>query len=238
MTERDLLKGLRESNPSEAFQAIYRDYLEQLGELDLAERAERLGLTLAEGPPSGQGEATTAEEAGQELEIPLFGRVYRVSSRGIRPPSEERPLHAEAVLLSRYLLLAPQDPAPQRDWLGFRDFRDAAPFAGAFSVQVEGDLAGFFTGRDRDLVRPCEEVGGEDPDLGLSYTLCRQFPALPRVPVMLLFNDADEEFPAEARILFPDNAAEYLDMECLAIAGWLLKDFLRLAAGGSDASIM
>ncbi len=225
MPRPDLLQGLRESEPSQAFQEIYEDYLDQLGGLDLLEQARRLGLALL-------------REEGPELEIPLFGRSYGVSSQGIRPPSGERPLHAEAVLLGRYVLLAPRNPPAQEDWCAFRDFRDAAPFVGAFSVQVEASLARAFSGRAEELERACGELGGRNPELGLAYTLCREFPALPGIRIMLLFNDADEEFPAEARILFPDNVAAFLDMECLAILGWLLKDFLRLAAGGDHASIM
>jgi hypothetical protein len=232
MTDRDLLSGLRESNPSEAFQAIYRDYLDQLAELDLAERAERLGLTLLNGADSAQG------DAGPEMAIPLFGRIYRVSPEGIRPPSGERPLHAEAVLLSRYILLAPRNPFRQRDWMGFKDFRDAAPFAGAFSTQVERGLAGSFSGRTEELNRACTDLYGENPEMGLAYTLCRKFSALPGVPMVLLFNDKDEEFPAEARILFPDNADAFLDMECLAILGWLLKDLLCISAGRNGRSLM
>ena len=59
----------------------------------------------------------------------------------------------------------------------------------------------------------------------------RRFRALPRVPLLLLFNDADEEFPAEARILFRANAERILDMECLAILGWLLSSKLIKQAG-------
>lgn len=231
MPSGDLLSGLRESNPSEAFQEIYSDYLGQLAELDLTDRAKRLGLTLLR-------EGGSAENSGPELGIPLFGRVYGLSPQGILPPSGERPLHAEAVLLSRYILLAPQNPSAQKDWSAFRDFADAAPFAGAFATQVEKGLAESFSGRAEELERACSDLRGEDPDMGLAYTLCREFPALPGIRMVLLFNDADEEFPAESRILFPDNAADYLDMECLAILGWLLKDFLHLSAGGHGLSLM
>jgi hypothetical protein len=232
MPSGDLLSGLRESNPSETFQEIYSDYLGQLAELDLTERAKRLGLTLLR---EGGG---SSENSAPELGIPLFGRIYGLSPQGILPPSGERPLHAEAVLLSRYVLLAPQKPSPQKDWSAFRDFADAAPFAGAFATQVEKSLADTFSGRSEELERACSDLRGEDPNMGLAYTLCREFPALPCIRMVLLFNDADEEFPAEARILFPDNAAEYLDMECLAILGWLLKDLLSLSAGGKGLSLM
>ena len=238
MSESDLFSGVRPKGQSESFRAIYRDYLRQLAELDLSDRAARLKCALQSGEDTGEKDSTESADAAPELLIPLFGLSYGVSSQGIRTPSGETPLHAESVLLSRYVLLAPLNPPRQEDWLAFKDFRDAAPFAGAFSVQVEKALADDFSGRAEALEGACNSLQGEETDLDLTYTLCREFPALPGIRLLLLFNDRDEEFPAEAKILFPDNAAAFLDMECLAILGWLLKDFLRLASGGTGTSIM
>ena len=235
MPANDLFSGVRPKSQSESFRAIYLDYLRQLAELDLSDRADRLECALRSGEDAG---STDSAEATPELLIPLFGLSYGVSPHGIRTPSGEHPLHAESVLLSRYVLLAPQNPPRQEDWLAFKDFRDAAPFAGSFSVQVEKALAEDFSGRAETLEGACNSLQGEETDLDLNYTLCREFPALPGIRLLLLFNDSDEEFPAEAKILFPDNAAAFLDMECLAILGWLLKDFLRLASGGTGTSIM
>jgi hypothetical protein len=41
--------------------------------------------------------------------------------------------------------------------------------------------------------------------------------ALPRISLLLLFNDGDEEFPAKCTVLFQRHAEYYLDPECLAI---------------------
>ena len=54
--------------------------------------------------------------------------------------------------------------------------------------------------------------------LKLSYV----FKALPQIPVYLLFNDRDEEFPADATILFERKTGDFLDMECVAMIGILL----------------
>jgi dienelactone hydrolase len=53
-----------------------------------------------------------------------------------------------------------------------------------------------------------------------------RFDALPKIPILLLFNDADDEFPAQCLLLFERRAEKYLDMECLAILGWLLAGYL------------
>jgi hypothetical protein len=57
-----------------------------------------------------------------------------------------------------------------------------------------------------------------------------QFPALPKIPVLMLLNDAGEEFPAQRAVLFERRAEDYLDMECLTIAGMPLFGYLKAAA--------
>ena len=56
------------------------------------------------------------------------------------------------------------------------------------------------------------------------------FEALPKVPILMLFNDGDDEFSARCLVLFERRAEKYLDMECLATVGWLLADYLHKAA--------
>ena len=66
------------------------------------------------------------------------------------------------------------------------------------------------------------------------------FEALPRVRVYLVFNDADEDFPADCSILFEKQAARYLDMECLAMIAMVLAEGLaeKDQPGHGDAGLM
>ena len=59
-----------------------------------------------------------------------------------------------------------------------------------------------------------------------TYDISVKFQALPRIPLLLLFNDRDDEFPSNCSVLFKGNAGYFLDPECLAIPGGLL--FRRL----------
>jgi hypothetical protein len=49
--------------------------------------------------------------------------------------------------------------------------------------------------------------------------------------MLLLFNDADNEFPADCRILFEVRVESYLDMESVAILGGMLAHRLTRFAG-------
>ena len=72
------------------------------------------------------------------------------------------------------------------------------------------------------LEERCRKLGAAPLEDGAAYDLSLMFKALPRIPVLLRFNDGDDEFPAQCSILFRQSAEHYLDMESLAIAGTFL----------------
>lgn len=210
------------SEKASIFEETYKNYLSQVGEIDLFLTAEKLGITVA----------------GDEAEIPFFGKPFRVSSRGVFDPAGREPSHAVRVALCRYLLLAPKTPPVGEDWVSYKDFRDAAPFVGGFVSNTERALVKYFSRRLEPLQQACVHLGGRPETLELSYQVVVRFEALPHIPILLLFNDEDEEFPAQGTLLFQKKAAGYLDMECLAILGWYLTDALNQVAGSSLTTIM
>jgi hypothetical protein len=150
-----------------------------------------------------------------------------MSVDGIVGPSGEKPGHSVSVVLCKYLLLCPDHHPVENEWVSYRDFKDAAPFAGSFANNVEKALARSFPGRLAKLEDSCLKLGGYRPGIDLSYHLIMQFDALPVVPILLLFNDEDSEFPAQCSVLFEKRANTYLDVESLAILGWLLAAYLQ-----------
>ncbi len=204
------------------FEETLSDYLRQLKEADWRGKAMGLGLAVGEG----------------EVLIPLLGRYYRLTLEGVWGPEGEKPGHAVQVLLCRYILLAPEVPPRGEEWVSYKDFPDAAPFVGGFINNTERALVKRFAGRAQALTEACRSLGGIHPQMELAYQLVFLFEALPHLPLLLLFNDQDEEFPAQALILFQKRASRYLDMECLAILGWFLTDNLLQADGARQATIM
>ena len=198
-------------NKSSVFEETYTDYLARITRLDFEKIADRLG----------------AEMAGDELIIPVFGKSMRVSAAGIAGPSGDRPSFSVCVILFKYLLLCPDHEPDGNDWVSFKDFKNSAPFAGAFFNYTEVPLAKYFTGRLKDLEAACRGIHGHPPAATFSHDLCMQFDALPKIPVLMLFNDIDEEFAAQSTVLFERRAENYLDMECLAMVGMLLFEYLK-----------
>ncbi len=198
---------------SSVFEETYNNYLAQIAELDFKKIADQLG----------------AEMAGDELVIPFFGKPHRISAAGITAPSGSRPNFSVCVVLFKYLLLCPDHDPIENDWVSFKDFKDSAPFSGAFVNYTEAPLAKYFSGRLKDLEAACRGIHGHPPVAKFSYDLCMQFKALPKIPILMLFNDADDEFSAHCMVLFERRAENYLDMECLAMVGMLLFEYLKPA---------
>lgn len=199
---------------SPAFKETYAYYLAQIANIDMAPRAAILGIRVEK----------------DEAVIPFLGRSYRVSSRGIKDSAGEQPFLGIGVILSKYILLCPDRPSLDKEWVSYKDFKDAAPLSGSFATNTEHAIAEHFAGRLDDLASACKRLGGLDPGLDLPYQLEMKLYPLPKVAVLILFDDADDEFPSQCKVLFERRAEQYLDPECMAILGMVLFDSLKKAA--------
>ena len=193
------------------FKETYQNYLEQIGKIDIDSRAEKLGGRIEK----------------DEMVLPFFGQPYKISSRGITDPSGNQPLMGISVVLCKYLLLCPDTPFLDKECVSYRDFKNTAPLVHSFINHTERPIIQNFSNRIEALAAACKKLGGKDPGLDLNYQLIVKLYPLPKVPMLLLFDDADEEFPAQCKVLFERRAEHYLDPECLAIIGTLLNNFLK-----------
>ena len=151
-------------NKSSVFEETYTNYLARIGGLDFKKIADRLG----------------AEMVAEELIIPFFGKRMRISAAGISEPSGGRPNFSVCVVLFKYLLLCPDHDPVEKDWVSFKDFKDSAPFAGAFFNYTEVPLAKHFSGRLEDLKVACQGIQGHPPQrspmiCACSSVCCRKF---------------------------------------------------------------
>ena len=128
------------------------------------------------------------------------------------------------VILAKYVLLCPDQLYLDGDWCTFRDFKRQAHFTNAnfFNTETIGQIKAYFSGRLTDLKIACKKMNGTALEMDLNYDLAVWFTALPRLSLLLLMNDADEEFPAECKVLFQRQGEYYLDPESLAMTSGLL----------------
>ncbi len=192
------------------FEETYRHYLTRIADLDLTVRAAMLG----------------ADSDGDDLIIRLYGTPYRLSRRGVFRPSGEPVNYAVCVVLCCYVLQCPDSTPRTGDWVTYREFKDAGPLVGYFTANTNKVIETAFAGNLPGLEKASRGLHGRPFDDGAGHDLSMIFDFLPRIPVLLRFNDRDDEFPAQCSILFRSSAEAYLDMECTAIGGTFLAGHL------------
>ena len=195
---------------SSIFEKIYHDYLEEIRKIDLHNLAQKIN----------------AKWNGKELILPLFSRLFFISKNGIKDQFGKIPSHSEIVVLSRYIIGYPSKQISSNKWKHYRDFKDSGPLLDTFKNNVENKIASHFSGNKKALFDCCKAVGGFPYSGEWNYDVSFLFHALPHIPMLLLFNDADEMFPPTCTILFKDSIEYFLDMESVAILGLILTDYL------------
>lgn len=193
------------------FQEIYEDYLRQVAKCDLSNKSDILDVRVA----------------GQTIHLPFFNRSFSITPGEVSDSEGKRPAHAVSVILCKYLLLCPESVSRADELVTYKDFKDASPYVMGFKNTAEKPIAQFFSGKLDELNEKCGMLEGMPHVSDVSCQLAYRFQALPRVPIYLLFNDRDEEFPAECTLLFERSASDYLDMECIAMVAMVLAEWLK-----------
>ncbi|MCF8097651.1 MAG: DUF3786 domain-containing protein, partial [Desulfarculaceae bacterium] len=112
----------------------------------------------------------------------------------------------------------------------YRDLPGGADFARALQSITYQRLAEGFAGRLPELKRAAASLGGEVLETSSPHDGAWRFTALPKLPLELRFYDADDEFPAEAKVFFDITSPNFLDLECLAALAHILVIELEWAA--------
>jgi hypothetical protein len=153
--------------------------------------------------------------------VPYFGRPHLMAHPGGEAVVQTtgKPAHVTiAIVLMHYLLTADGTPPADR-WLAFRELPDGLFYAQAFAGHAEGEIAQKFGADLAGFQRAAATLGGQPLDLADASF---RFQALPRLAVAVLLWAGDDEFPAQARVLFDAHAGHYLPTEDLAGTGdWL-----------------
>lgn len=114
--------------------------------------------------------------------------------------------------LNIYTLLAycQADARPTGRWVPFRDVPGAGPFAPAFQRGNLEPFATTFSGHSDALRQAALNLGGTllpKGDVGF------QLSAFECIPMQFYFWDGDDEFPAQANILFDSGVGSFIHVE-------------------------
>lgn len=193
------------------FKETYTKYLQDLAGIDFREKAVMLG----------------AENTGDGLIIPFFNHQFLVSKDGVRG-FDEKPSFALKVMLLKYILMCPDNfPKAPTSWRPFRDFNNSTPLISYFTNTTTVLIEKYFAGDCALLLERVKGLGGEIVESPI-FDISVKFSALPRIPLLLNYNGADDLFSASCSLLFRSTTEYFLDMECLTITGtYLTKKLLE-----------
>lgn len=207
---------MKTRNP--VFERHYQGYLRQLDAVDFS----RLEPILKAGIPRNRKTA----------HIPFFRSHYQVSRQGVADPKGKRPDYGTCVILLKYILMCPNRVPPEDEWVNYRDFRNTGQSQNIFLIDhATRAISKHYTGRKNMLEAAIRAVGGKRPLLDYPYDISAVVTALPRVPILFLYNDADKQFPAQTFILFERRAEHFLDAECLVMVALSVLEQLKRAEG-------
>ena len=186
------------------------------------ESVEQLCDRLASKDITAASDTLGVRAGDQSLAVPLYGSFYLVSAQGVLAPSGNNANPAVSVLLLTYVLNCPDQLPSEGEWITFREFRGAGVLSGYVTQNTNKIIETTFSGKLEELRRSALQLGGIPSEDFSNFDLAMEFKALPRVPVVLRFNDADGRYPAQCSILFRRSAEIFLDLESIGITGTLL----------------
>ncbi len=164
-----------------------------------------------------------ARRAGFELQdmdtlrVPFLNRVYRVTAPAFAftddaDATAEVPLQ-EQVLILHYLLGC--QPHLKHQWVAYREIPGAGFYYGAFVKRAIEPLKKVFGRNVAGLKTAATKLGATAVETG---DAAFRLTPLPFAPIQIIVWEGDEEFEAEANILFDASVGDYLSPED---AAWL-----------------
>ena len=154
------------------------------------------------------------EGDSETLRIRYFGEMYQIDRRTgmiMLQKDPDRRLAFNTVMSIYHLFYyAKEEAAVKGEFVPFRKVRRAAPFDPAFQRTVVKPLAKIFEGHSEELKQACENLGGEPVRQGDVGYVIQAFDCM---PLTVLFWDGDEEFEAQANILFDADITYFIHEE-------------------------
>lgn len=148
----------------------------------------------------------------QALTITHFGRTFRLDCQSGTITAADGGDASIYERLNIYTLLGycQEGAHLTGQWVPFRDVRGAGPFAPAFDKSVLQPMAATFSGKVNALRDAALAMGGMPLPHSDAGFLLHAFDC---IPMQFLFWDGDDEFPAQANILFDSGVTGFIHVE-------------------------
>ena len=129
------------------------------------------------------------------------------------------PYHTSRIMPHLYYHSKAKDEGIAGEWVKFNSLSGSWACRYAYDEEDLGQLTNLFTEHQEKLYDALERLGAERVDYG---DAAFEVSFLPKIKVLLVFEEADEEFPASVRLLYDKNSIFYMPHEQLGDISWFL----------------
>ena len=178
--------------------------------------------------PARIGGEIIVHEGRKTLALPYFNGTVHIGTDGIFNQDNTPPTRNEQVFLYIHIAQGGSEN-PTGNWKSLKEFPNTVSKVVSMTAHVEKPLVEEFSGHVDALRKRAARIGGIDRSSEYDTAdLAFYFQVLPRVPVMLVFWDAEPEdgFEAEARLLFDETIIRHLDIESIMFLSERLAELL------------
>lgn len=199
---------------------------------DNYEQALKIGLEIFDRRDPGRvAEKARVELVGRSLVIPHLEKEISLNVDthrfSFRETDEEAPIWL-AILAIHYLNNA-DGRHPTGRLKHFREFKEGHFYEPAFNRRTKEILVSVFGSNPEPMIKAGEKLKGKILQTGDAAVELSYFPC---VPITCILWRGDEEFPAEATVLFDETADIFFSAEDMAVAGQMA--VLELLKASSD----
>jgi hypothetical protein len=168
--------------------------------------------------------------AADQFRVSFLNRIYYIGFPELEFEDEadslkEVPIQEQILIL--HYMQSPMPPVFTDNWVSYREIPAASFYYSAFVKRAIDPLKKIFGQNVDGLLRAGEILGAQTiatGDVGFEFRL------FPHVPVRLILWAGDDEFPAEANMVFAENIKEILSPEDIAwLAGMLVYRLISLS---------
>ena len=169
------------------------------------------------------------EADDEALYITYFSRKLRIDRKnGVITDQGVRPGFDTVMNIYNTFYYAAEHPVASGNLVAFRQVKRVYPFEAAYRRTIIFRLQKTFSGKTAELKKACEILGGTPlPQGEVGYVL----PVFPFLNIAELFWDKDEEFDAQANMLFDSEITEFMHEENVVCVAADAVYYLTRAAG-------
>jgi hypothetical protein len=197
------------------YDSIYLRLITKLSECHFQENAERLGLKYVDGA----------------VQVSFLKTEYRITLDGVEP-LDGQPVNVNNRSVLLYYILSKGQGDPENSYIPFESIPRMISGLPVQSRLMNTPLERYFGNDYVKFSEAAVKLGGieEEPQVGKHLW---RFEVLPKIPLQIVFYEADDEFPVEIQIMLDKTALQFLEFECLAfLVGCFIRALIKTAKYG------